>query len=145
MAELATIARPYAEAAFELAREDNALPVWSQMLALRRRVVADARVQAALDNPKLVARRQGIAVLVGRRRRASTGDGRSFLRVLIESDRVMLLPEIRATFDALKDSAESVATRDIETAFPLIGRAACATQGGARAPFRQDDRGDGRR
>ena len=55
MAELTTIARPYAEAAFALARDQNALPVWSQMLKLASRVVGDARVADALDNPKLDA------------------------------------------------------------------------------------------
>ena len=55
MAELTTIARPYAEAAFALARERNALPVWSQMLQLASAVVADPRVADALDNPKLDA------------------------------------------------------------------------------------------
>ena len=53
MAELTTIARPYAEAAFQLARDQNALPVWSQMLKLASGVVGDARVAEALDNPKL--------------------------------------------------------------------------------------------
>ena len=53
MAELTTIARPYAEAAFALARDQNALPVWSQMLKLASRIVVDERVAHALDNPKL--------------------------------------------------------------------------------------------
>ena len=55
MAELTTIARPYAEAAFALAREQNALPAWSQMLGLIEAVVADPRVAETLDNPKLDA------------------------------------------------------------------------------------------
>ena len=55
MAEITTIARPYAEAAFSLAREQNALPVWSQMLKLASSVVGDSRIAQALDNPKLDA------------------------------------------------------------------------------------------
>ena len=55
MAELTTIARPYAEAAFRLAQEGNALPVWSQMLRLVSSVIADPRIAAALDNPRLSA------------------------------------------------------------------------------------------
>ena len=43
MAELATVARPYAEAAFELARDEQALPAWSEMLRLAATIVADAR------------------------------------------------------------------------------------------------------
>ena len=118
MAELATVARPYAEAAFELARDQNALPVWSQMLRFASTVVADPRVSAALDNPKLSAGDKESLLLSIAGDRVS-GDGRNFLRVLIESDRVKLLPEIQSMFDDLKDSAESVAKATIETAFPL--------------------------
>ena len=50
MAELTTIARPYAEAAFRIAREGNALPVWSQMLRFLSDVAADPQAAGALDN-----------------------------------------------------------------------------------------------
>jgi F-type H+-transporting ATPase subunit delta len=118
MAELATIARPYAEAAFSIARDANALPVWSQMLRFATTVVADPRVSAALDNPKFTAgdKESLLLSIAGDR---VTGDGRNFLRVLIESDRIKLLPEIETLFDTLKDSAESVAKATIETAYPL--------------------------
>jgi len=53
MAESTTIARPYAEAAFRIARDNNAFPAWSQMLALVSTVTADAKVASALDNPRL--------------------------------------------------------------------------------------------
>ena len=118
MAELATIARPYAEAAFAIAREANALPVWSQMLRFASTVVADPRVSAALDNPKLSAGDKESLLLSIAGERVS-GDGRNFLRVLIETDRIKLLPQIQTAFDTLKDAAESVAKATIETAFPL--------------------------
>jgi len=118
MAELTTIARPYAEAAFALAREGNALPVWSEMLRLTRAVVADARVAEALDNPALdtPAKESLLLSICGDK---LTPEGRNFVRVLIEADRITLLPEIQAIFDALKDSADGVAKATIETAFPL--------------------------
>jgi F-type H+-transporting ATPase subunit delta len=118
MAELATVARPYAEAAFAIARDANALPVWSQMLRFASTIVAEPRVSAALDNPKLSAgdKESLLLSILGDR---VSGDGRSFLRVLIEAERVKLLPQIGAMFDALKDSAESVAKATIETAYPL--------------------------
>ena len=53
MAELSTIARPYAEAAFEIAREKNALANWSGMLSLVSSVASDARMRAALASPTL--------------------------------------------------------------------------------------------
>jgi F-type H+-transporting ATPase subunit delta len=120
MAELTTIARPYAEAAFALARDGNALPVWSEMLRLARAVVADPRVAEALDNPALdtPAKESLLLSICGDK---LTPEGRSFVRVLIEADRITLLPEIQVMFDALKDSADGVAKAMIETAFPLDG------------------------
>ena len=118
MAEPATIARPYAEAAFELARERNALPAWSQMLRFASTVVGDPRVAAALDNPRLdVAAKESLLLSIGGER--FDADARRFVRVLVEAERVALLPQISAMFDALKDDAESTAKATIESAFEL--------------------------
>lgn len=118
MAELATIARPYAEAAFSLARDQNALPVWSQMLKLAATVVADPRIAEALDNPKLDAPAKESLLL------SICGDGlnpegRSFVRLLVEADRIALMPVIASLFETLKDGADGVAKATIETAFEL--------------------------
>jgi len=118
MAELTTIARPYAEAAFAIARDANALPVWSSMLRYASTVVADPRVAAALDNPKLDAGDKEALLL------SIIGDkldsvGRNFVRVLIEADRIVVLPQIALLFDSLKDAAEGQAKAQIDSAFPL--------------------------
>lgn len=120
MAELTTIARPYAEAAFALARDGNALPVWSQMLRLASAVVADPKVARALDNPVLdtAARESLLLSICGDQLNAQ---GRSFVRVLIEADRIALLPQIQQMFESLKDAAEGVAKATIETAFAFEG------------------------
>ena len=118
MAELTTIARPYAEAAFRLAREGNALPVWSQMLRLLASVIADPKVAGALDNPRLTAGDKEALLL------SICGDrldpqGRSFVRVLVEADRVGVVPQIAAQFELLKDDADGLARAQIDSAFPL--------------------------
>ncbi len=118
MAELTTIARPYAEAAFRLARGENALPVWSEMLRFASSVVVDPRIAAALDNPRLTTGDKEALVL------SVCGDGldhlgRNFVRVLVEADRVALLPHILAHFEALKNDADGVAKARIDSAFPL--------------------------
>ncbi len=120
MAELTTIARPYAEAAFALAREGDALPAWSQMLRLASAVVAEPRVAQALDNPALGAgaRESLVLSICGDK---LTPEGRSFLRVLIEAERIALLPQIESMFEGLKDSADGIAKATIETAFPFQG------------------------
>lgn len=118
MAELTTIARPYAQAAFALGQEGNSLPVWGEALHLAEAVVADPKVAAALDNPKLTAGDKESLVLsiCGERLGA---EQRGFLRVLIEADRIAMLPYIRSQFLALKDAAEGVAKARIDSAYPL--------------------------
>ena len=118
MAELTTIARPYAEAAFSLAREQDALPVWSQMLRLASAVVGDPKVAEALDSPRLdaAAKESLLLSICGDH---LTPEGRNFLRVLIESDRIKMLPTIDALFELLKNEASGLAKASIETAFPL--------------------------
>ena len=118
MAELTTIARPYAEAAFRLARDAGALPQWAQMLRLASSVVTDPRVALALDNPKLTGADKESLVL------SVCGDGldpmgRNFVRVLIDADRVSLLPQIQGLFETLKNEIDGVAKAQIDSAFPL--------------------------
>jgi F-type H+-transporting ATPase subunit delta len=118
MAELTTIARPYAEAAFAVARDANALPAWSSMLRLASAVVDDPAMARTLDNPKLTAKDKEALLLsvCGDRLDAA---GRRFVGVLVEAERVALLPQIAALFDARRDDAEGVAKARIESAFPL--------------------------
>ncbi len=118
MAELTTIARPYAEAAFQIASDASALPVWSQMLRLVSGIVADPRVSSALDNPQLGTGDKEALLL------SIVGDrlnplGRNFVRVLIEADRLAVLPEIAMLFESLKDAADGLAKARIDSAFPL--------------------------
>jgi F-type H+-transporting ATPase subunit delta len=118
MSEQITIARPYAEAAFSLAREQKALPRWAQMLGVVSDIASDPTVRAALDNPKLdnAAKESLLLSLCGD---ALDAEGKSFIRVLLESDRIAVLPDIRSLFDALKDGADGVARAQIVSAFEL--------------------------
>ena len=118
MAELATIARPYAEAAFEIARDAQALPAWSDMLRFAAGIVADPRVAAALDNPRLdAAAKESLLLSIGGDRFGA--EARNFVRVLVEAERVEVLPQISEMFDTLKNEAEAVAKATIESAFEL--------------------------
>jgi F-type H+-transporting ATPase subunit delta len=115
MAELTTIARPYSEAAFELARVENALPVWSEMLRLSARVAGDPEMSAALDNPKLNdAQKESLFLSICGE--ALSPNGRNFMRVLLEAGRIKLLPQVSNLFDQLKDDAEGVAHAEIVSA-----------------------------
>ena len=118
MAEPITVARPYAEAVFELATQTNALPVWSEALRSASAVASDARMRAALDNPKLSAgdKESLFLSVCGEQLNA---EGRSFIRVLVSADRIGLLPQIRELFELMKDEAEGVARAQITSAFPV--------------------------
>jgi F-type H+-transporting ATPase subunit delta len=75
-------------------------------------------VRVALDNPRLdnAAKESLLLSLCGD---ALSAEGKSFIRVLLESDRIALLSDIRALFDTLKDSADGVARAQIVSAFEL--------------------------
>ena len=118
MAEPATIARPYAEAAFKLAVEQNALPVWGEMLKFAASVMRDPQMQGAIDNPKLGAEQKEALFLsvCGDRLNANA---RNFIHVLVEGDRITVLPYIEQAFAELRNAAEGVANAEIVSAIAL--------------------------
>src|SRR6187402_1293244 len=110
MAEPVTIARPYAEAVFKLANEGNAtgsLAAWSDALANIDGVVADARVQACISDPK-VTPQQLEALVLGVVGDKLSGDARNFVQVLVQNNRLDLMPLIRTHYEALKREKEGV-------------------------------------
>jgi F-type H+-transporting ATPase subunit delta len=118
MAERTTIARPYADAAFETARGENLLGTWSEMLKLAEAIAADPQMAEALASPKLDGAEKTSLFL------SVAGDRfsppmRNFVRILVEADRSVVLPEIREMFEARRHDAEGVAKARIETAQPL--------------------------
>jgi hypothetical protein len=141
MAELTTIARPYAEAAFRIARDANALPVWSEMLRFLADVAADRGAAAALDNPKLTAADKTALILsiAGDRLDAN---GRNFVRVLVDADRIGVMPQIRTLFETLKNDTDGVSKARIDTAFSAHRSASGRTHGRAPEAVRQKDRDD---
>jgi F-type H+-transporting ATPase subunit delta len=118
MADKTTIARPYARAAFEEAREHKLLAPWSEALAAAAAVVADPRVAPLLGNPRVTP--DELAQLVSGIAGAKLGtEGGNFVRTLAANRRLGLLPEIASLFDELKDAAEGVADVTVTSAAPL--------------------------
>lgn len=118
MAEPITIARPYAEAVFKLAAEQQALARWSEMLALACAVAEDPRVRTLLGNP-LVTRKQLADLFLGICGEGLTADARNFILVLVENGRLALLPQIRELYEDLRRQREGVLEVEIESAYPL--------------------------
>ena len=120
MAELVTIARPYAEAGFALAKERGELKKWSEMLTLIAAVFQDEQVQAAIANPKLTAadiERLMLAVCGER----VDGAARNLIQVLCGNGRLAIVPEIRELFEHLRSEDEGLIEVGISSAYPLDG------------------------
>lgn len=118
MAELATIARPYARAAFEYAQAQGKLSQWSESLSVAAAVVADPAVTSLLDHPRVGATQliELIADIAGSRLDTAT---RNFIATLAENRRLELLPQIALMYEALRAAAESRADVEVVSAAPL--------------------------
>jgi F-type H+-transporting ATPase subunit delta len=115
MSQTLTIARPYARAAFSLARDAGALPAWSDALAFAARVAADPQVAGLLGNPKLT--QADAATLL-----APVGANElfgNFLGLLFDNRRLTLLPEIAGLYDELRFEAERVVKAKVTSAVAL--------------------------
>jgi F-type H+-transporting ATPase subunit delta len=118
MAELITVARPYAEAVFRLAQETNSLPAWSEALAVLAAAAQDPLAVEFAANPKFSASQvQALLTdLLGARATPQVGN---FVAAVLESRRFALLPYIADLFEQMKATAEGSVTAHIESAFEL--------------------------
>jgi F-type H+-transporting ATPase subunit delta len=126
MAELATIARPYAEALFQSSRADlKGTSGWLDALAA---VAGNAQLLEFAANPK-VGDQQVFEVIVGAVPVTLPETGRNVLRLLIENGRLQALPEIARQFRELVNAQAGAADALVQSAFPLA-----AAQLGELAP-----------
>jgi F-type H+-transporting ATPase subunit delta len=118
MAELTTLARPYAKAAFEHARAQQQLAAWSAMLALGAAVSQDDIVQSMLKAPRLTSTEKAAAFneVCGDELNAQV---RNFIQVLAENERLLLLPEIASLFELYKSEQEKSVDVEVTSAFAL--------------------------
>jgi F-type H+-transporting ATPase subunit delta len=120
MAELATIARPYADALFKAARADlQAADAWLQPLA---QVASNAQLQDFAANPNISAK-QVFDMLCGVAKVTLPEQGKNFLETLIDNGRVSALPEIAAQFRTLKNAQGGSSDAQVQSAFPIEGAA----------------------
>jgi F-type H+-transporting ATPase subunit delta len=122
MAELSTIARPYAKAAFEYARDSKQLSQWAEELATAAAVTADKGVQAALNDPALTVEDQ-VRMLCDVCGDALGTQTRNFIAVLASNKRLLLLPEIHALFAQYKANQEKSVDVEVISAFDLADAA----------------------
>ena len=117
MAELATIARPYAEALFRVAKSGN-IAAWSDLVSEMAAVAALPDVKSFASNPKLSDKQVSETFLSLLKSNVSP-EAKNFVGMLVENGRLALLPEIGAQFHALKNASEGAADAEITSAFEL--------------------------
>ena len=117
MAEFTTIARPYAQAVFKLAQQNQALPAWSEMLGLAAVVATDPSLRKLLDNPRVTSA-QLAELFVDVCGERLNEDGRNLVRLLAERRRLTVLPEIYGLYEQFKNEAEGAIKAQLITAFP---------------------------
>lgn len=117
MSELSTLARPYAEAVFRLAQDDNDLAGWSSRLSALAAIVSDAQIARLIGDPAVSVER--VAELIAEVAGDLGERGTNFVKVLADNDRLLLLPEIDAQFETLKAAAEGTLEATITSAQEL--------------------------
>lgn len=118
MSELATLARPYAEAVFESAQTSKTTEKWSEMLVFLAAVVSDDRIAGLLNNPK-VSQEQLTELMQDICGKELNPQGLNLLKLLIENQRLTLLGEISRLFEESKADAEGYIGVSVKTAFEL--------------------------
>ncbi len=127
MADNNTIARPYAEALFELVAASGDLGVWSDALALAGPIMEDGQVARFLSIPTLTDEQRlefltGLFATAGGKDCVLAGGdkrGVNFLRLLEEYNRISVLPEISEHFDELKADVENTVDVTVTSAVTL--------------------------
>lgn len=117
MAELSTLARPYAKAVFELARDTSRFGDWSNVLRGLADAVSDPAVAAAIGHPA-VGKGQLSQALIDALGSQIGAEGSNLLRLLIDNGRLKLAPAISAEYEALRAEAEATIDVEITTASP---------------------------
>ena len=120
MAENVTLARPYAEAAYQLALAGDALEAWADALGRMAEVAAHPDMRTCIDNPRLAAG-DLTQLFLDAVAASLTADQKSLVRLLVDNERLGVLAEIRDLFLELKNAHEGVKDAQISSAFPLEG------------------------
>ncbi len=118
MAEAITVARPYAQAAFDEARELGDLKGWSDILQSVAQAVINPEIRAIITSPRAVKSQLADLMLALCDDKVSETQ-RNFIKLLIESQRLSLLPEIVMLFEIMRAEAEKNVDVVVTSAFDL--------------------------
>ncbi|MHB1676330.1 MAG: F0F1 ATP synthase subunit delta [Sulfuriferula sp.] len=129
MAEIATIARPYAEAVFRLAKQTGMLDAWSEQLSLAQMVATDSEMRRLAVDPEISSAQLSTLFLSVCGSRLGVEPG-NLITLLIENGRINVLTEIVDQFEVLKAKQGGVLEAKVVSAFAMNGEqiAALATR-----------------
>lgn len=100
-----TIARPYAKAAFEFALDKSQLQQWADLLSILSLVSLDPAVQEIIQRPGVCPEKL-TALFINVSQKKIDEAGKNFVRLLAKNKRLLILPDIKLTFDTLKAEQE---------------------------------------
>ena len=118
MAELSTLARPYAEALFSAAGSTGAAEAWLPLIEAMAEAISHPQVASVAADPRL-SDAQTFDLISAVVRRTLPRELASFLKLVIQNHRLATLPEVASQFRRLKNDADGTADCLIETAFAL--------------------------
>jgi F-type H+-transporting ATPase subunit delta len=118
MAELATIARPYAQAVFSLAQATSSLAEWSEMLGLLAEVVKNETIRDLLRS-KRIERQQLTGLLLAISDGHLRDEGKSLLKILADNHKLILLPEISRQYEQLKAAQEGYISVEVVSTYAV--------------------------
>ena len=118
MAELSTIARPYARAVFEQASETGKLQQWSDMLELLVAVSSDENMAAIIAGTRF-SKDEIAGLIIDICADKLDAQGQNLVRLLAENGRLTVLPEIAARYEILRAEAESTVEAEMLSAMPV--------------------------
>ena len=113
-----TIARPYAEAAFDVAQAHSALDAWSEALSQLAAIIADPQVASQIGNPNLSESRL-LDLIFGSVGEGLNAEVQNLVRLLAENERLSVLPDLARLFEARKTAAQGVRHIQIRSAYAL--------------------------
>ena len=118
MSDFTTAARPYANAVYDTARENNALDSWSDALANLANVISDSQMSELLDNPELGKIQKGELVIqvLGDK---LTEQQQNLVKLMAENGRLKLMPDVVEQFEVARAKAENKIDAEVISAFEL--------------------------
>ncbi|PKM12805.1 MAG: F0F1 ATP synthase subunit delta [Gammaproteobacteria bacterium HGW-Gammaproteobacteria-3] len=118
MSELATLARPYAEAVFKRAKETGSSAKWSEALAFISSLVNDEIIKAATDNPK-IKKNDLTNLLLDICNDQVDQEAKNFLQVLVQNKRLKVARHIVVIFEQFRAQDEGYTDVDVASAYAL--------------------------